>query len=61
MTPDASNVGHRKTGDVRMDPKTKDFVLMTSFGTFRLKVSEETPINDRQRLGVLDILNGKKP
>lgn len=56
----SDNIGHRKLGEILLDPKTKEFVLVTNFGTFKLVISEETPVTERQRLSILDVLNGRK-
>lgn len=57
---EAGNVGHKRLGEIYLDGE-KRLVVLTTFGTFKLELSEDTPANERELLGLLDLLNGKKP
>lgn len=60
LTTEAGNVGHKRVCEIQLDPKTDRFVVVTNFGTFKLEVSQETPVTKRQLLGLLDVLNERK-
>lgn len=57
---EAGTRGHEKHGDITVDERNQ-LVLVTSFGTFKLKVSEDTPVSERQFKGILDLLNRRRP
>jgi hypothetical protein len=57
---EAQNTGHKKLGEIYLDDE-KRLVVLTTFGTFKLELSKETPANERKLLGLLDVLNNRKP
>jgi hypothetical protein len=57
---EAGNAGHKKLGEIYLDDE-KRLVVLTTFGIFKLELSKETPANERELLGLLDVLNNRKP
>lgn len=57
---EAENRGHAKLGEVLLGADGQ-FTVVTTFKTIKLRVSEETPLNERELRGLHDLLNGRKP